>query len=229
MPEVTVNGKKIKELRLEKRLTQGQLEVKSGVEQSLISRLETQSRKNVELATLGKLADALEVTISELLIQPKGKMLRDIPPETSEQVESELEDLRRRIGHIGTLLRGPASTEIPVHVGPPAGTPEAPFGDIIDSVTFPPDTVAFRVSGDSLKDIGIHPGDIVLLDVANKTPRNGQIAVVRLRTLNEVTVKQFFRENDHVRLEPANSKYKAIRARDVEVLGVVMLSMRKFG
>jgi repressor LexA len=76
-----------------------------------------------------------------------------------------------------------------------------------------------RVKGDSMKDIGIFEGDHVIVR-GQDTARNGEIVVALVG--DEATVKRFFREQDHVRLQPENSAVEPIRSRDVQVLGRVV-------
>ena len=81
-----------------------------------------------------------------------------------------------------------------------------------------------RVKGDSMKDAGILEGDFVVVKKAEDAT-NGEIVVALLE--HEATVKRFFREKDRVRLEPENSAYKAIRTKDVELLGKVVGVFRR--
>jgi repressor LexA len=76
-----------------------------------------------------------------------------------------------------------------------------------------------RVKGDSMKDIGIFEGDHVIVR-RQDTARNGEIVVALVG--EEATVKRFFREEDHVRLQPENAALEPIRSRDVQVLGRVV-------
>ena len=76
-----------------------------------------------------------------------------------------------------------------------------------------------RVSGDSMKDAGILEGDHVVVR-RQDTARNGEIVVALVG--EEATVKRFFKERGHVRLQPENAAMEPIRARDVKVLGRVV-------
>jgi repressor LexA len=83
-----------------------------------------------------------------------------------------------------------------------------------------------RVRGDSMKNVGILDGDLVVVkpqDVAD----DGDIVVALIG--EEATVKRFYRENDHVRLQPENEAMTPIRTRDVRVLGTVVGLMRSIG
>lgn len=76
-----------------------------------------------------------------------------------------------------------------------------------------------RVAGDSMKDAGILEGDHVVVR-RQDTARNGEIVVALVE--DEATVKRFFKERGHVRLQPENSAMEPIRAKDVTVLGRVV-------
>jgi repressor LexA len=76
-----------------------------------------------------------------------------------------------------------------------------------------------RVKGDSMKDAGILEGDHVIVH-QQETAKNGEIVVALVG--EEATVKRFFRESDHVRLQPENEALEPIRTRDVKLLGRVV-------
>jgi repressor LexA len=76
-----------------------------------------------------------------------------------------------------------------------------------------------RVSGDSMRDAGILEGDHVVVRPQD-TARNGEIVVALVG--DEATVKRFFKEKDHIRLQPENKSMKPIRSSDVRVLGRVV-------
>lgn len=85
---------------------------------------------------------------------------------------------------------------------------------------------ALRVRGDSMEEDGILDGDFVIIEQTS-TPKNGDI-VVALVEGNNVTLKRFYRESDHIRLQPANGKYQPIRTKRVVVQGRVRGVIRKF-
>ena len=76
-----------------------------------------------------------------------------------------------------------------------------------------------RVHGDSMKDAGILEGDFVVVRPQD-TADDGQIVVALVG--EEATVKRFFKESDHIRLQPENEALEPIRVRDVQVLGRVV-------
>jgi repressor LexA len=81
-----------------------------------------------------------------------------------------------------------------------------------------------RIRGESMKDAGIIEDDVVVVRPEN-TARNGQIVVALVG--EEATVKRFFRESDHIRLQPENDTFEPIRSKDVRVLGRVVGVMRR--
>jgi repressor LexA len=76
-----------------------------------------------------------------------------------------------------------------------------------------------RVKGDSMKDAGIFDGDHVVVR-RQQAARDGEIVVALVG--EEATVKRFFKENDHVRLQPENESMEPIRTRDAELIGRVV-------
>jgi repressor LexA len=81
-----------------------------------------------------------------------------------------------------------------------------------------------KVQGDSMKNAGILEGDYVVVHTT-ETAENGEIVVALLE--DEATVKRFYKEADHVRLQPENEALEPIRTRDVQVLGRVVGVFRR--
>jgi len=76
-----------------------------------------------------------------------------------------------------------------------------------------------RVKGDSMIGDGIFDGDYVVVEKRN-TAQNGE-TVVALLPDGDATLKKFYREADHIRLQPANPGMGPIYAKDVTIQGVV--------
>ncbi len=81
-----------------------------------------------------------------------------------------------------------------------------------------------RVKGDSMKDAGILEGDFVIVR-KQETAGDGDIVVALVG--EEATVKRFFHEDDHVRLQPENEAMEPIRTREAQVLGRVVGLLRR--
>lgn len=87
------------------------------------------------------------------------------------------------------------------------------------------DLFALRVQGESMIEAGIFDGDIVVI---KKTPyaENGEIVVALVE--DEATVKRFFREDGHFRLQPENSAMEPIIVDEVYILGRVISVQRYY-
>jgi repressor LexA len=81
-----------------------------------------------------------------------------------------------------------------------------------------------RVRGDSMKDAGILDGDFVVVQ-RQETANNGEIVVALVG--EEATVKRYFRESDHIRLQPENEAMEPIRTREAVVMGRVVGVFRR--
>ena len=91
------------------------------------------------------------------------------------------------------------------------------------------DLYALRVHGDSMIDAMVNDGDIVVMKKTNQA-RNGEMVAIWLNDRDETTLKYFYLENGHVRLQPANPTMKPIIINDpsiVEVQGKVVLVIRQ--
>ena len=84
---------------------------------------------------------------------------------------------------------------------------------------------ALKIRGESMVDVGIFDGDVVIVRKSSYA-ENGQIAVALLD--DEATVKTFYREDGHFRLQPENKTMNPIIVDDVAVLGVVVASFRQY-
>jgi len=81
-----------------------------------------------------------------------------------------------------------------------------------------------RVKGDSMIEVGILDGDIVVVRRAQDA-RNGEIVVALAgddEATDEATVKTFYKEKGRIRLQPENSALEPIYARHVQILGKVV-------
>lgn len=79
------------------------------------------------------------------------------------------------------------------------------------------DVFTLLVDGESMIEAGILDGDIIIVEKTN-TARNGEI-VVAMTDENEVTLKTFYKEKDHFRLQPQNSSMEPIILDNVFILG----------
>ncbi|MEG0854221.1 MAG: transcriptional repressor LexA [Angelakisella sp.] len=84
---------------------------------------------------------------------------------------------------------------------------------------------ALRVRGESMINAGILDGDIIIV-AKTATARNGEIVVALLE--DEATVKRFYKENGHFRLQPENDTFEPIIAKEVSILGRVVKLIREY-
>lgn len=110
-----------------------------------------------------------------------------------------LEQLRRR-------------TDVPMAGIVAAGSPidPVPQSELVDvpaSMLKGGKTFALRVKGESMKDEGILPGDLVVVR-KQETARNGQTVVALVN--REATIKTYFKKDAHIELHPANAAMRPI-------------------
>lgn len=86
------------------------------------------------------------------------------------------------------------------------------------------DNFILRVQGESMINVGINNGDYIIVSKQD-TARDGQIVVALIG--DEATVKTFYKEKDHIRLQPENDTMDPIIVNDVKILGKVIGLVRK--
>jgi len=112
-----------------------------------------------------------------------------------------------------------------------AGMPILAIENIEDHLVLPQsmlghdDIFCLRVTGDSMIDIGILDGDIVVIR-QQSTADNGEIVVAMVD--DEATLKRIYYEYGHVRLQPENSTMAPIIVDNAEVLGKLVALIRQF-
>jgi len=137
-----------------------------------------------------------------------------------------IELLDRAVAEVRNIVRPSA---LPLLGAVAAGQPMLAEENIEDYVQVPQaaggDDGAYllRVRGESMKNVGIIEGDLVVVRPQD-TAQDGDIVVALVG--EEATVKRFYRELDHVRLQPENDEMQPIRSREVRVLGRVVGLMR---
>jgi repressor LexA len=112
-----------------------------------------------------------------------------------------------------------------------AGQPIEAYEDAAETLEVPasmearPDSYVLRVRGKSMIDALIDDGDFVIVQ-PQATARDGDIVVALLED-NGVTLKRYFREQDRIRLQPANAEMEPIYATDVQIQGKVVGVIRR--
>ena len=126
-----------------------------------------------------------------------------------------------------------ASNQVPLVGKVTAGKPILAQEDFEGYISFcassvgcrPDNLFALNVKGESMVDAGILDGDVVIVD---KRPyaENGEIVVALIE--DEATVKTFYKEDGHYRLQPENKTMEPIIAESVVILGKVVASLRLY-
>ena len=105
-------------------------------------------------------------------------------------------------------------------------TPDEYFSLPANLVTNKSEVFTLKVSGESMINVGIYDGDIIIVERKN-TATNGE-TVVAMNEDNEATVKTFYKENGYFRLQPENDTMEPIILKEVTILGKVIGLYRKF-
>ena len=121
--------------------------------------------------------------------------------------------------------------DVPVIGKITAGAPILAVENITDTFPIPLDFVGncesfmLTVRGESMIEAGILDGDYILVKKQN-TANNGEIVVALID--DEATVKTFYKENGHFRLQPENDAYEPIITNEVIILGKVVALYRYY-
>jgi repressor LexA len=138
-----------------------------------------------------------------------------------------IELLDRAVGAVKDVVI-PQGLPLVGHVA--AGSPILAEENIEEYVSVPPiaggedGEYLLRIRGDSMVNAGILPDDDVVVRPQD-TAADGEIVVALVG--EEATVKRFFKESDHIRLQPENTTMEPIRTRDVSIVGRVVGVFRK--
>lgn len=152
----------------------------------------------------------------------KGRTLKLLKDENGEAVGKKKEQK--------DFYSGREMVEVPVVGKITAGAPILAVENITDTFPIPIDFVGnsesfmLTVRGESMIEAGILDGDYILIRKQN-TADNGQIVVALIE--DEATVKTFYKEKDHIRLQPENSTMDPIIVPTCEILGKVIGVFRK--
>jgi repressor LexA len=141
-----------------------------------------------------------------------------------------IELLDRAVGNAVDSMRSIVRSEgLPLLGSVAAGQPVLAEENIEDYISVPEvaggadGQYLLRIRGDSMKNAGIIEGDFVVVRPQD-TAQEGDIVVALLG--EEATVKRFYREADHIRLQPENETMEPIRSKEVKVLGRVVGLLR---
>ena len=139
-------------------------------------------------------------------------------------------DNKEKVKEDKNFYSGREMVEVPVIGKITAGEPILAVENITDTFPIPIDFVGnsesfmLTVRGESMIEAGILNGDYILVKKQN-VANNGEIVVALIG--DEATVKTFYKEKDHIRLQPENSTMDPIIVPNCEILGKVAGVFRK--
>ena len=159
-------------------------------------------------------------------LEEHGKIVRDSSKNRSIKVIGLEENNSSKIEYVDDRY-----IDIPVYGKIAAGQPITAIDEVTDTFPLPigfaqnKDLFMLRVSGESMINAAILDGDMIIVSKQN-TANNGEIVVALLDNEN-ATVKTFYKENGHIRLQPENDTMEPIIVKDVKILGKVIGIFRK--
>ena len=133
------------------------------------------------------------------------------------------EYLEKEEGIVDVPLLGKVTAGTPIEA---IETPDEYFSLPTNLFSTKNDIFTLKVSGESMINVGIYDGDILVVERTN-TAKNGD-TVVAMNTENEVTVKTFYKEDGYFRLQPENDTMDPIILKEVTILGKAIGLYRKF-
>lgn len=170
--------------------------------------------------------------------KPRALMIVDVDAEATAEAAREASYDRQYVGagsgYSDVSQVREEMVDIPIVGRIAAGTPILAEQNVEDSFPMPARFVGngtnfmLTVKGESMIEAGIMDGDYILVE-QQQTARNGDIVVAMVDGFeSEATVKTFYKEADHIRLQPENSSMSPIIVKDAKILGKVKGVFRYF-
>ncbi|MCP9448450.1 MAG: transcriptional repressor LexA [Nitrospira sp.] len=144
--------------------------------------------------TQRQLAEALKTTRVTIARYEAG--MRNIPGSVQVAIEQMRQSITPPTPPLTISLAGTVAAGLPIEPIEQSESVEIPPGMVKGGTAF-----ALRVKGDSMKDEGILPGDLVIIR-KQETARNGQTVVAMVN--REATIKIYVKTDTHIELRPAN-------------------------
>ena len=209
-PEIPVSASEVSDMS-RSTITQKQQEILEYIKESILSRGYPPAVREICEAVHLRSTSSVHAHLETL--EKKGYIRKDpSKPRTIEIVDDTFNLPRREISHVPMIGRVAA------------GEPILAEQNISDYFPFPADllpnqeTFMLKVRGDSMINVGIFDGDNLLVAKQN-TASNGEIVVAMVD--DSATVKRFYKEDGHYRLQPENDSMDPIIVDSVEILGKV--------
>ena len=155
-------------------------------------------------------------------LEEKGYIKKDDKKNRTIEILVPNEYLEKQGKIIDVPLLGKVTAGTPIEA---IETPEEYFSLPSNLITTKNEVFTLKVSGESMINVGIYDGDILIVERKN-TATNGE-TVVAMNENNEATVKTFYKENGYFRLQPENDTMEPIILKEVTILGKVIGLYRK--
>jgi len=228
------SGERIKKFRERLGLSQSEFARRLKYPPAYVYQIEKGIR-NPGLSVLKRISETFNISISELIGEKDKFIITEDDESFLRRLISSLtpEEKEKVLKSIYMLKKIPLR-EIPILGYVAAGEP-LEIQDIlepIDTITIPENEskgVSFGlfVRGDSMKDLGVEDGDIILVN-ANSPVESGSLVIAMID--NKVTFKRLKKENGKIFLVPANENYEPIELTpnmDIKLYKVIMAIKRK--
>ncbi|MBP2031812.1 repressor LexA [Clostridium algifaecis] len=138
----------------------------------------------------------------------------------------------RTIGIVDELPNKKEMINVPIIGNIAAGTPILAVENIEDTFPLPIDYIKssnqlfiLRVHGESMVDVGVLDGDFAIIEKTNSA-ENGELVAALIE--NEATLKRFFKEKGHIRLQPENKTMKPIIVPNCTIIGKLVGIYRQY-
>ncbi|MBQ2058912.1 MAG: transcriptional repressor LexA [Firmicutes bacterium] len=210
-------------------------------EQAIFEYIKTQIKRNGYPPAIREVCEALNIKSTSTVHKAieslcrQGYIRKDpLKRRALEIIQTEDEEGPVRKGERPSAPERDDIVDIPVVGRIAAGTPILAEQNIEDSFPLPSrylgrgTSFMLTVHGESMIEAGIMDGDYILVE-EQSTADNGEIVVAMIDGIeSEATVKTFYRENGHVRLQPQNSSMDPIIVPDCRIIGKVKGVFRYF-
>jgi repressor LexA len=203
-------------------------------EKKILEFIKKKVRKQGYPPTVREICSALDIKSTSTVhkdierLELKGYLKKDPSKPRALLVTPTAQDKARE-----AMLERDDIVDIPLVGQVAAGKPILAEENIEDSIPVPVryikgDNFMLKIVGESMVEAGILNGDMVLVK-QQSTANNGDIVVAMIDGIeNEATVKTFYKEGGHIRLQPQNSSMSAIIVDNVTILGLVKGVFRYF-
>lgn len=151
-------------------------------------------------------------------LESKGLIKRD--PTKPRALEIKDDSIKKEI--INVPIIGKVTAGLPILANENI---EDVFPIPLDYISHNQELFILNISGDSMINAGIFDGDLAIIEKC-KTAKNGEIVVVLIE--NEATIKRFYKEKNHIRLQPENDNMEAIIVNNCKLLGRLVGLFRSY-